>query len=84
MDSQCIVRVAFRTNRRKGECVLQRKSVCPTHSEAKQYPNVGVWNRERFIAGPCKEMGGSCLKNPKLPESFQQRPFIGKVREGCD
>ena len=38
--------------------------------------------RERVIAGPCKEMGGSCLKNPGLPESFQQSPFIGKVRGG--
>ena len=54
----------------------------PTHSEAKQYQNVGVCSRERFIAGPCKETGGSCLKNPELPESFQQSPFVGKVREG--
>ena len=27
-------------------------------------------------------MGGLYLKNPELPESFQQNPFIGKVREG--
>ena len=27
-------------------------------------------------------MGGSCLKNPKLPENFQQNPFIKKVTEG--
>ena len=32
-----------------------------------------------FIAGPCKETGDSCLKNPKLPENFQQSPFPGKV-----
>ena len=56
--------------------------MCPKHSEAKQYQNVGVWSRERFIAGPCKETGGSYLKTPKLPESFQQSPLIGKVREG--
>ena len=56
--------------------------MCLTFSEAKQYQNVGVWSRERFIAGPCKEMGGLYLKNPELPESFQQNPFIGKVREG--
>ena len=37
--------------------------------------------QERFITGPCK-MRGSCLKNPKLPKSFQQSPFTGKVREG--
>ena len=51
-------------------------------SEAKQYRNVGVWSRERFSAGPCKETGGSCLKSPELLEGFQQSPFIGKVREG--
>ena len=35
-------------------------------------------------AGPCKKMGAPALKkNPKLPESFQQSPSIGKVREGC-
>ena len=44
---------------------------------------VGVWSRERFIEGPYKEMTvGSCLNTPKLPESFQQSPFLGKVR-GC-
>ena len=35
-----------------------------------------------LTAGPCMEMGGSCLKNPELPESFQQSPFLGKLREG--
>ena len=30
---------------------------------------LGVWNREKFIAGPCKEVGDSCLKTPKLPKS---------------
>ena len=50
--------------------VIECKSVCPTHSQAKQYQNVGVWSRERFIAGPCKETGGSCLKNPQLRNSL--------------
>ena len=59
-----------------------RKQVCvPTHSDTKQY--IRVWNRERFIAGLCKDMNGSCLKNPKLPENFQQITFIGKMKEGC-
>ena len=31
----------------------------------------------------CREMAGSCLKNSELLESFQQSPFLGKVREGC-
>ena len=26
--------------------------------------------------GPCKERSGSCLKNPKLPESSQWSPFL--------
>ena len=45
-----------------------------------------VWSRETLTAGPCKEMGGSCLKKkkPEVPKSFQQNPFLGKVREGCD
>ena len=54
----------------------------PMHSETKWYRNIGVWSRERFITGPFKEMGGSCLKNPKLSESSQQSSFLGKVREG--
>ena len=29
-----------------------------------------------------KEMGGSCLKNLRLPKNFQQNPFPGKVRQG--
>ena len=28
-----------------------------------------------------KEMGGLCLKNPKLLKSSQQSPFLGKVRK---
>ena len=31
---------------------------------------------------PCKETGGSCLKNPQIPESCQQSPFLRKVRKG--
>ena len=44
--------------------------VCPTHSEATQYSNIRVWNGERFITGPCKEMGGSCSKSPNVTDSF--------------
>ena len=54
-----------------------------THNEAKHYQNIGIWNREKFIVGPSKEMGGSCLKNTELTQSFWQSPFIGIVREGC-
>ena len=52
------------------------------HSEAKQYQNIRVWNREMFIKGPCKETGGSCHRNPRLPENSQQSPCLEKVREG--
>lgn len=60
-------------------------SVCLIHSKTKQFKkNVGVWSRERFIERPYKEMtSGSCFKTPELPESFQQSPFLEKVREGC-
>ena len=64
------------------QLVNKRKFVCPMDSEAKQYRNIRVWSRERFIAGPCKEMGGLCPANPELLEGFQQSTFKGKVREG--
>ena len=56
--------------------VTKCKFVCPMHPEAKQYWN--VWSRERFIAGPCKEMGGSCPKNPNSPKGFNKASL--KVR----
>lgn len=40
------------------------KFVCPVHCEAKRYQNVRACSRERFIAGPGEEMGGSCPKKP--------------------
>jgi hypothetical protein len=42
----------------------------------------GVWNREKFITGPCKEMGGLHSKSPKVTESFQQAPLRQNVKEG--
>ena len=32
---------------------------------------------------PTKEMGSTCFKNPRLPKSSRQCPFLGMVREGC-
>ena len=32
-------------------------SLCAGHSKGKQEEYVKVWSRERFIAGPCKEIG---------------------------
>ena len=54
--------------------------MCPMHTEAKQ--DIGIWSRERFIEGPCKEMGVSCPQNPEFFKGFQQDIFKGKVREG--
>ena len=65
------------------------------HSEAKQYQNLKVWNRERFITQPSKEMGGPCLKNPKLktnkqtkkkpqaPQKLSAKPFYRKGKGGA-
>ena len=60
------------------------KAVCLTRNDAKQYQNTGVWNRERFIiiAGPCKEMGSSCLQNPQTPQKLSAKPFSRKGEGG--
>ena len=55
------------------------KSMCPMHSEAKEYQKYQFGTEEGLLQGPARR----CLKNPKFPESFQQSPFLGKVREGC-
>ena len=60
--------------------VTEYTFVCLTHNEANQYQNVGVWRRERFIVGPGKEMGGSCLPKLGTPQGFQQS--IIKARSG--
>ena len=57
------------------------KSMGPTHSETEHHQNFWVWNRESSVAGPCTDTHGSCLKYTKLPESFQQDPFIEKLGE---
>ena len=40
-------------------------------------------SRERFIAGPHKETGGSHPPNAELPEGFQKSIFKGQVTEGA-
>lgn len=32
--------------------------------------NIGVWNRERFVAGPSTKNGWLKLKNPELPDGL--------------
>ena len=53
-----------------------REAIEPHDSEVKQYQNVGVWSTERFIAGPCKELGVLCLKNSELPKMFSSQAFF--------
>ena len=64
---------------------LTNTSPCAQHSEAKQYQNFGVWSRGRFIAGPCKERGGSCLKKKKTqtPRKPSAKPFYRKGEGGA-
>ena len=54
-----------------------------SHSEAKQHQNVSLEQTERFIESHATRRVASTLKYLKLPKSFQQSPFGGKVREGC-
>ena len=56
--------------------------MCPMHSKVKEYQIVGVWNREKFVAGPSKGTGAPAPLNPEFPEGFQQDIFKGQVREG--
>ena len=67
--------------------IYYQKQVCvPDAHEAKQYQNAGVWNRERVIAGPCKDKGWLLAPNPKLSKASQESILKGKVRErvvGC-
>ena len=55
--------------------------MCPMHSKVKEYQIVGVWNREKFVAGPSKGTGAPAPPNPEFPEGFQQGIFKGQVRE---
>ena len=48
------------------------------YSEAKQYQIMGVWSRESFILGPCKETGCSCLINPNLLKAFRKAVLYGR------
>lgn len=54
-------------------------SVCPMHSGVKQHSKVGAWSRERFSAGPCKGMSGSC---PQTPWKLSAKAFQRQGEEG--
>ena len=55
--------------------------MCLMHSEAKLYQNVGLEQRKVYCRA-LQEDGWLILETPKFPESLQQSPFLGKVREG--
>ena len=44
------------------------------------HQTVGVWSRQRFIAGPCKETGGSSPKRPEFPEGFSKARWGRRVQ----
>ena len=52
--------------------------MCPMYSEAKQYQNMGVWNREKFIAGVCKEMVLMPLNSQISPHPHPQQELSAK------
>ena len=46
-----------------GEIVTEPKSICPMHSEAKQYENISIWSREEFTAEPRVALALKKLQN---------------------
>lgn len=57
-----------------GYSLLASASACVWSTVRPYKPkNIGVWSRESFMAGPCKETGGSCSPRfQTLPEVFKQ------------
>ena len=43
---------------------------------------IGIWSRERFVAGSCEEMVAQAPSIPETPEPKLKGIFKGKVREG--
>ena len=54
--------------------LLKSKLLCLMYSEAKQYQNARVWNRERFITGPMKEMVAHAPKC-QIPQRVSAKHF---------
>ena len=62
--------------------VLSNSTSCAQHTRGQRIPNIGVWSREGFPAGPSKE--NKWLMPPKTlssPKGFSS-VFKGKLREG--
>ena len=70
--------IPFKSQQTKNEyCLCAR---CTAGSNNTQRLEFGA--EKGLVQSPARGMSGSCPKNPKLPESFQLKPFIAKVREG--
>ena len=52
--------------------LLNNTSLCAWYTVRPNNTTILEFGAEK---GPCKEMGGSCLKNSKGPEIFHQSPF---------
>ena len=55
----------------EGDTVTEHKFLCP-HNEAEQYPNIGVWRREGFIARHARRQIVHALKTLNLSINFSK------------
>ena len=55
--------------------VTKPKFMCLTHSEAKQTETSGFGAEKGLLQGQARRMGGSCSKNPELPDGFWGEVF---------
>ena len=59
----------------------KHKSMCLMHIEAKQYQNIRVWSRERFIEGQARRQVAPALKPPNS-QKFSAKPCFRKGEGG--
>ena len=55
--------------------------MCPLHTEAKQYQNIRVWSRERFIEGHARRQVAPALKPPNS-QKLSAKPYFRKGEGG--
>ena len=58
-------------------CLCARCTVRPSNTKTSEF---GA--EKALLQGHARRRVAHALKSPELPESFQQSPFLGKVREG--
>ena len=56
-------------------CVTKRRSVCPTHSEARQTESSEFGPEKGLLRGLCKEVGRSCPEKPRTPWKVLAKHF---------